>query len=138
MRRMIITALLAWCGGLATAAASAYGYAMLDAWKGYGDEFQLGYVVGYLDAATLVKRHDQRVFVPTSNKPDYLRWRAMVNDYYANPANAKRSVPEAMATAGKQIQEEILRAYRKRMESRAAPLASPSPPSPGSASTDPR
>ena len=137
MRRTIIAALLAWCAGFTIAGASAYGYALLDAWRGYGDNFQLGYIIGYLDAAALVKRHDMRVYVPTGGRPNFERWRDLVNAYYADPANAKRSIPDAMSAAGKQIGEEMMQAYRKRLEARRSPAPSPAPPDAGSGVSGP-
>lgn len=139
MRRTMITALLAWCAGFIMAGASAYGLAMLDAWRGYGDSFQLGYLVGYLDAAVLAKRHDMRVYVPTGGKPNFERWRTLVNEYFADPANAKRSIPDAMGAAGKQIAEEMMEKYKKRIEARRrTPVPTPAPSSDsGSGKTGP-
>jgi len=114
MRRVVTTAALAWGAGFCMAAAAAWGYAELDAWRGYGESFQLGYVVGYLDAVTLAKRHDPRTYIPVQGKPKYERWRALVNDFYADPANARRSVPAAMAAAGKVIQDEFMKDYAAR------------------------
>lgn len=133
MRRSIVTVVVAFAAGLCLSAATAWGYALLDAWRGYGDNFQIGYVVGYLDAIALTKRHDPRSFVPSVNKPNYERWRALVNEFYADPANAKRAVPDGMAAAGKTIQEELMADLMKR---RQRAKASPSPAPAASAPSD--
>jgi hypothetical protein len=126
MRRTMLTAVLAGCAGFCLATAAAYGYAKLDAWRTFGENFQLGYVVGYLDAVALNKRHDTRVWIPASAKPNYERWRAMVNDYFADPANAERPVPDGMAAAGKILQAEMVKEYQERAE-RLKSAPSPSP-----------
>ncbi|MBI3767338.1 MAG: hypothetical protein HY271_02465 [Deltaproteobacteria bacterium] len=121
MRRIMGTAALAWFAGFCMAATVASGYTLLDAWRGFGENFQRGYIVGYLDAVSLQKRHDVRVWLPSSSHTDFERWRSLVNDYFADPANAKRSVPDGMAAAGKIIQHEVMDNYRKHMEGMAAP-----------------
>ena len=123
-RRVWLMVVLAGCAGFCVASATAFGYAKLNAWRSFGEHFQLGYVVGYLDAVQLTKRHDPRALVPSEGQPAYERWRDMVNAFYADPANANRAVPDAMAAAGAQIQGEILESVRKR---RARPAASPNP-----------
>ncbi len=128
-RRAVVIAGLSGCVGFCLASTLAFGYAKLDAWRGYGENFQLGYVVGYLDAVALSKRHDLRAWLPIYSKPNYERWRAMMNDYFADPANADRSLPDGMGAAGKIVQDEILKAYKER--SKQGSSASPSP-DPGS------
>lgn len=126
MRRLIVTVVVAWSVGLGMSAAAAWGYALLDAWHGFGDNFQIGYVVGYLDAIALSKRHDARAWVPSVNKPNYEHWRALVNEFYADPANAKRPLPDAMSAAGKTIQDEILADLaERRKRARSAPSPVP-------------
>lgn len=105
------------------ATAMAWGYAMQDAWRGYGDNFQLGYVVGFLDAVSLEKRHDQRAWVPVYARPDYERWRKLMNEYFADPKNANRPIADGMAAAGKIQQEETLKALEQR---RLSPSPAPS------------
>lgn len=132
MRRMIVIAALGACGGFCLASATALGYAKLNAWRDFGEKFQLGYVVGYLDAVTLAKRHDRRAFVPAVNKPQYERWRDMVNAFYEDPANSNRPLPDAMAAAGARLQEELLQSYRQQQDREwtaklaASPVPSPS------------
>jgi hypothetical protein len=121
MRRIVGTAALAWVAGFCMAASVASGYALLDAWQGFGENFQRGYIVGYLDAVSLQKRHDMRVWLPSTSHTDFERWRSLVNEYFADPANAKRSVPDGMAAAGKIIQREVMETYRKHEEALTAP-----------------
>jgi hypothetical protein len=128
MRRTMAIAALAWCLGMCTAATLGWGYAMLDAWRGYGDQFQTGYIVGFFDAVTLAKRQDQRVWaVPAFSKPNYERWRGLVNDYFADPANAKRSVPDAMAAVGKEEQKRVMEEYKARRRAAMSPSPGSSP-----------
>jgi hypothetical protein len=129
---MTAVAIVAWCLGMSMSATLSWGLAMLDAWRGYGDQFQTGYVVGFLDAVTLAKRHDQRVYaVPGIQKPNYERWRRMVNDYNEEPANAKRPLPDAFAAVGKAEQQRMMEDYMRRQKE---PTASPDT-SPGSSPT---
>jgi len=126
-RRTILTAAVAACIGLSMATAVAWGYAKLDAWRGFGENFQLGYVVGFLDAVSLEKRHDRRAFVPVYAKPDYERWRKLMNDYFADPANANRPIADGMAAAGKIFQDEMFKALKDRADRlRSAPRPAPS------------
>jgi hypothetical protein len=123
---MILTAVLAAGIGFSMASAMAWGYAMQDAWRGFGENFQLGYVVGFLDAVSLEKRHDRRAFVPVFAKPDYERWRKLMNDYFADPANANRPVADGMAAAGKIFQDEMFKALKDRADAATAPSPAPS------------
>ena len=103
---------LAGCVGFCVAAATAFGYAKLNVWRGYGENFQLGYIVGYLDGVNLAQRHDARAFLPTGGRPQYERWRAMVNEFYADPANAARPIPDAMGVVGAKMRDEMLERLR--------------------------
>jgi len=126
MRRTLAVAALAACGGFCLASATALGGAKLKVWRDLGEEFQLGYVIGYLDAAGLAKRHDMRVYgVPSVGKANYERWRNMVNEFYADPAHANAQLPDAMGAVGKKLQEEMLQAGRERTTQRPLPGASP-------------
>jgi hypothetical protein len=108
------------------AAATASAYTKLAAWRTYGESFQLGYVVGYLDAVSLAKRSDMRALsIPSGGRANHARWRAMVNEFYADPANEKRSVPDAMAAAGKRVFEEMM---KSRQGPGPTPMASPGAP----------
>ena len=134
--RTILIAAAAAALGFSMATAMAWGLAMQDAWRGYGENFQLGYVVGFLDGIALEKRHDRRAWVPVSGKPDYERWRKLMNDYFADPANAKRPIADGMAAAGKILQDEMFKALKDRddaAKSRPSPVPpgdAPAPPSP--------
>jgi hypothetical protein len=134
MRRTIGTTALAWSVGFCMAAAVASAATTrLNAWRAFGEYFQLGYVVGYLDAVKLAYANDSRVMLPTSGMADFERWRTLVNEYFADPKNANRVVPDAMAEAGKVISAEAIQRLRER---NAQAAISPSP-SPSSASGAP-
>jgi hypothetical protein len=105
---------LAACAGFGVAAATAFGYAKLNVWREYGENFQLGYIVGYLDGVNLAQHHDERAFLPTGGRPQYERWRAMVNEFYADPANAARPIPDAMGFVGAKMREEMFQRLRAR------------------------
>jgi hypothetical protein len=122
---MIWMTALAWSAGFCMAAGVAFGTTMLDAWRGYGEYFQLGYVVGYIDAIKLQHLKDPRVMLPTSGTADFERWRKLVNEYFADPKNANRAVPDAMLAAGKIVSEEMKKEYRERMMASPVPSASP-------------
>jgi hypothetical protein len=125
-RRTIVIAALAACGGFCLASATAQGGIKLRAWREFGELFQLGYVVGYIDAASLAKRHDMRVYgVPTGGKVDYELWRSRVNEFFADPAHANAQVPDAMRVVGKKFQDEILKNRREARVPSPSPAASP-------------
>lgn len=126
LRRALVIAALAGCGGFCLAGARAFAYTMLNAWRGYGEQFQLGYVVGYLDAVTLSKRHDPRSFIAVGRKAQYARWRDMVNAYFADPANANRPVPDAMAAVGAQLLAEQTKAWNEQRQRRSPAAGAPS------------
>ena len=126
MRRTLAVAALAACGGFCLASATALGGVRLDVWRDFGEKFQIGYIIGYLDAASLAKRHDMRVLgIPTGGKANFERWRAMVNEFYVDPAHANARLSEAMGAVGKRLQEEMLKAGRERTAQRPLPGASP-------------
>ena len=131
MRRPIAgTLALAVLAGLVLGSAAAHGYARLNAWRAHGEKFQLGYIVGYLDAIALAKRKDRRAWVPAGGRPDYDRWLREVNEFFADPKNENRPVPDAMLVVGERIQAEIMEAYQKRRRERFAartPAATSSP-----------
>jgi len=122
MRRTIWTTVLAWAAGFCMAAGIASATTMLNAWQGFGENFQLGYVVGYIDAVKLQHLKDPRVDISTTGTADFERWRQLVNDYFADPKHANRAVPDAMYAAGKIITDEMIADLRRRRG-----LASPSP-----------
>src|SRR5690242_18589402 len=130
MRRTIWTTVLSWAAGFAMAAGIASATTMLNAWQGFGENFQLGYVVGYLDAVKLNHLRDPRADLPTTGRVDFERWRRLVNDYFADPKNAKRAVPDAMYAAGKIITNEMIEDLRRRrgLASQSPALPSSQPP----------
>jgi hypothetical protein len=135
MRRMIWTTALAWVAGFCMATSIAFGYALLDAWRGFGADFQLGYIVGYLDAAKLQQRRDARASgIPSERQVNYERWRDLVNAYFEDPAHAKKSVPDAIAAIADNLREEKMKAYSARprllTSPSPAPSLTPTPPTP--------
>lgn len=90
-RGVFIGALL----GALLSASGAFGYAMFNAWQGFGPDFQLGYVVGYFDGVTLANRHDIRGYMSWMKIP-YEQWRDEVNKYYQDEARRKYPLPTAM------------------------------------------
>lgn len=127
MRRMIWTTALAWVAGFCMATSVAFGYALLDAWRGFGADFQLGYVVGYLDAAKLQQRRDERAWgIPSGGQVNYERWRDLVNAYFEDPAHAKKSVPDAIAFIAGNLREERMKAYAARRRLLTSPSPAPS------------
>jgi hypothetical protein len=143
LKRHLVVAALAGCAGFCLASATAFAYAKLNVWRNRGESFQLGYIVGYLDAVSLAKRHDVRGFVPAQSRPRYDYWRQLVNEYFENPANAHRSVPDAMRAVGTRIQEEEIKHWQdqrwKKLQKQLD--AQPSPgaqvPAPGAAASAP-
>jgi hypothetical protein len=127
---MMLVALAAWCAGLCCASVSAYAYTKLTTWQTFGEKFQLGYVVGYLDAVKLMKRKDQRVMLPSSGRAKYEQWRQSVNRFYENPMHADRPVPDAMMAVGEELRDSILRAYDERRQKRREAMRSGAAPSP--------
>ena len=112
--------------GFLAASTTSYGYAKLDAWRGWGDWFQLGYVVGFLDANTLRKYRDRRgALVPAGGQPNYYLWREKVNEFYADPKNAKRDIVDAMDAVGAQLSRERLKKMGERTDARSSPRPSP-------------
>jgi len=148
VRRTIVIAALAGCGGFCLASATALGGVKFRTWCEFGEVFQLGYVVGYLDAVALAKRHDMRAYgVPSGGKVNYELWRDRVNEFYADPAHANAQVPDAMRAVGEKFQEEILKARAEARRPSPSPGASPAgaegravigpAPAPGASRTSP-
>src|SRR5437868_13124775 len=101
MRRTTVTIAMAWAAGFVMAEGIASAVTMFNAGKYLCEYLQLGYVVGYIDAVKLENQKDQRAMIPTSGTADFEYWRKLVNEYFADPKNANRSVPDAMYAAGK-------------------------------------
>jgi hypothetical protein len=125
MRRTILVAALAAFGGFCLAHGAAFAAARLNIWRAQGEKFQIGYVVGYLDALALSQRKDIRVQIPSVRGKNYDRWVREINLYFENPANAERSIPDAMYAVGTKIREEMLQEWQRRQQ-QAAPSPSPS------------
>src|SRR6266481_2663581 len=135
MRRTFWTTALAWATGFCMAAGIASATTMLNAWREYGEYFQLGYVVGYIDAVKLENLKDRRTMIPTSGTADFEYWRKLVNEYFADPKNANRSVPDAMFAAGKIVSQNITRSLQERQQQSPSPSpAASSPPASPAAS----
>lgn len=124
---MITVATLAAFGGFCLASATAFASLRYDVWRVSGDVFQLGYVIGYLDAVRLSQRKDFRVQVPTGNDKNFGRWVRAVNDFYADPANENRSVPDAMYQVGSTIRTQMLRDWGLKRQGRPVPSPSALP-----------
>jgi len=113
-------------GGFCLASVTAFGVTQFNIWQTNGEQFQLGYIVGYLDAVTLSQRKDRRAMLPTGGGKNFDRWLREVNAYFADPANAKRSVPDAMGFVGTKIRNEWMEDWARRTR-QARPSPSPSP-----------
>lgn len=125
MRRTILVATVATFVGFCFSSASSYAALRYNIWKTMGESFQLGYVIGYLDAAGLAQRRDMRLQVPTGGGKKFDRWVKDVNEFYANPANASRDVPDAMFDVGNRIRTQMLREWG--LKRQGLPVPSPSP-----------
>ena len=125
MRRLFTTALTAALVAVLLATTTAVGDTTAKIWRLYGDRFQLGYVVGYLEAIRLSQRRDQRTLIPAGGKK-FDRWIRDINAYLDDPNNADRTVPDAIGFVGARIRQETLDAWTNR-NSRARPSPSPSP-----------
>jgi len=123
MRRTMIIAVLAACAGFVLARAAAFGATKANIWQQYGPEFRLGYVIGYLDAASLASRGDRRARVAAAGKTYINRYVKGVDDYFANGANADREVPDAMAAVGEKVRKEWMQDWARR----TGMIPSPSP-----------
>ena len=64
--------------------------------------------------------------IPAMGRPDFEFWRTKVNDYFADPKNANRELPDAMKAVGDQISLERLKRYGERNQRSPAPVPSPS------------
>jgi hypothetical protein len=126
MRRTMLVATLAVGAGLCLASATAFASTRLNIWRTYGEYFQLGYVVGYLDAVVLAQRHDIRAQILSGGAQDFNRWVREVNAFYEDPKNAERPVPDAMHAVGMRIGGEWLQELARKQQ-QGKPSPSPSP-----------
>jgi hypothetical protein len=130
MRKSLVIAVVAWCAGFLVAAVTGHAYTKLNAWRAFGEQFQLGYVVGYIDAVKLAKFKDLRATIPTMGRARYKEWQDGVNEFYEDPANADRPVPDAMLEVGRELQDRILKAYRAQREAARESATAPATPAP--------
>jgi hypothetical protein len=126
MRRTIGVAIVAGCLGFLLATATSHAGTLLNIWRAYGENFQLGYVVGYLDAIVLAQRKDPRSAIPTQTGKNFDRWVKGVNEYFEDPAHAKKSVPDAMAFVGNQLRTQWLEEWALKLK-KSRPTPQPSP-----------
>ncbi len=127
MRKTIVVGTLAACAGFCFAAASSTAALRYDIWKGYGYQFQLGYVVGYLDAVGMARRKDARLNVPTGRNKDFDKWVADINAFYDDPANQNRPVPDAMFEIGTRIRTKMIQEWGLRRQGRPVPTQTAAP-----------
>jgi len=128
MRRTIVATTVAWVAGFLMAEGIASAVTLMSAWRDLGEYFQLGYVVGYIDAVKLENLKDRRTMIPTSGTADFEYWRKLVNEYFADPKNANRSVPDAMFAAGKIVTQDLTRSLRERQQQSPSPSPAASSP----------
>lgn len=127
MRRTLLIALTAGCGGFLLAGVAAFGSTRANIWQMQGPEFRLGYVIGYLDAVALSQRKDPRASLPITGKK-FDRWVQGIDAYFADTANANRTVPDAMYAVGSKIRVEWLEEWaRKTGEIKPSPSPSAGP-----------
>lgn len=127
MRRTIAVATVAGCLGFLVASVTSDAATLFKTWRQFGPTFQLGYVVGYLDAITLAQRKDPRAALPTQTGMDFNMWVTGVNQYFENPANAQRSVPDAMSSVGRELRRRWLEDWSEKLKARRSPQPSSSP-----------
>jgi hypothetical protein len=61
---------------------------------------------------------------------DFQIWVKGVNEFYEDPANAKRSVPDGMAAVGQKLRDRWLKEWSEKLKKNREAAASPQP-SPG-------
>lgn len=127
MRRMIFVATLAMFAGFCLASVSAFASLRYNIWKTSDPSFQLGYVIGYLDAVRLAGRKDPRMMVPVGNDKNYGKWVRDVNAFYANPANENRAVPDAIYEVGSVIRNKMLQEWGLKRQGRPVPSSTANP-----------
>jgi hypothetical protein len=126
MRKTILVACLAALGGFCVASATAFAAARYNMWKSGGDNFRLGYVIGYVDAVALSQRHDERASIPTRGGKSYDRWITGVNAYFEKPENQSREIADAIYSVGQTMRDEYLRQWGKGLGG-LKPLTTPAP-----------
>lgn len=126
MRRTVTIAFLAACAGFALAQAGAFAAMRANIWQQNGPEFRLGYVVGYLEAVTLAQRGDRRSRVPVAGK-NFDRYVRGIDEYFADGANADKSVPDAMAAVGDKIRRQWMDEWARKTGMKPSPSPSAGP-----------
>lgn len=124
MRERLLIAVMATCLGFLLASVTTFAYTGGNIWKIQGPEFRLGYVIGYLDAVSLAQRKDIRSMVPVRGK-NFDRWVKGVDEFFANDANAGRTVPDGMYAVGEKIRQAWMLDWAQKT-GRIAPSPSPS------------
>ena len=127
MRRTVMIAAVAACAGFLLAQAVAFGATRANIWQQSGPEFRLGYVVGYLDAASLGMKGDRRARIASAGKGYINRYVQGVDAYFANGANADREVPDAMAVISEKVRQEWMQDWARRTRVVPEPTASTGP-----------
>jgi hypothetical protein len=117
--------MIAAVGGFCLAGVPALASLGYNIWNTSGEQFQLGYVIGYIDAVALAQRKDLRMQIPTGGGKNYDRWVRDVNAFYADPKNQGRQVPDAMYDVGTRIRAEWIKNWQR--DKKPATLPSPSP-----------
>jgi hypothetical protein len=126
MRKTILVACVAAIGGFCLATATSLAAARYNMWKSGGNGFQIGYVVGYIDAVGLSQRHDERASIPTRGGKNYDRWIKGVNAFYEKPENRNREIADAIYSVGQTMRDEYLRQWGKGLGG-LKPLTTPVP-----------
>jgi len=74
------------------------------AWERFGNMFQAGYIIGFLDCVRLAKGMDSRGYIATNyilssraRPSDYQAW---INEEYKKPEAAERTLPQMLVLAG--------------------------------------
>jgi hypothetical protein len=124
---MIFMATLAAFGGFCLASASAFAALRYNIWQSSGPSFQLGYVIGYLDAVALAQRKDVRLQVPNVGGKKFDHWVRDVNAFYEDPANQTRPVPDAIYEVGSKVRDEMLRNWGLQQMGKPTPNPSAQP-----------
>lgn len=128
MRRWVLLVAFAWAVSFTYASTTSWAYTRYKIWRDFGEQFQLGYIVGYLEGVLLAKRHDARVqSLVLGGRQDHLWWKARVSEFYEDPANADRDVPEAIAIIGRVEREKEMEKRRLRIEAERARRRVPAP-----------
>jgi len=114
-------------GGFCLASGSAFAVLQHNIWKMSDSNFQLGYVIGYFDAYSLMQKKDYRLQIVSVHGKQYDRWVQDVNAYFANPEHEKDSVPDAIYDIGSKARDKALREWGARQMGKPVPTESATP-----------